>query len=87
MSVRGENGVRDSASDTEITVEIENGTLLGFGSANPRTEGSFLSGKYTSYYGKALGALRADKEVTVKIKAKSKEYGTDEKSIIVKKGK
>ncbi len=87
VSVRGENGVRDSANDTEITVEIENGTLLGFGSANPRTEESFLSGRYTSYYGKALGALRADKEGTVKIKAKSKEYGTDEKSIIVKEGK
>ena len=60
IAVTGENGVVESNADTKLNIEVENGTLLGFGSANPCTEESFDSGCYTTYQGRALAVVRAD---------------------------
>ena len=49
----------ESNADRTVTVTVEGGELLGFGSANPRTEERFDSGTYTTYYGRALAAVRA----------------------------
>lgn len=55
----GENGVVESNDDRKLTVRVEGGELLGFGSANPCTEERFDQGSYTTYYGKALAVVRA----------------------------
>lgn len=60
VALVGENGVVESNDDRMLEVSVEHGTLLGFGSANPKTEDRFDSGKYTSYYGRALAVVRAD---------------------------
>ena len=61
ISIIGENGIVESNADRELSIKTEGGELLGFGSANPRTEESFVSGKYHTYYGKAMAAVRAGK--------------------------
>lgn len=48
-------------ADRTLTVSVTGGELLAFGSANPRTEERFASGSYTTYYGRAMAALRMGK--------------------------
>lgn len=58
VAIVGENGVVESNADCKLTVTVEGGELLAFGSANPRTEERFDEGTYTTYYGTALAAVR-----------------------------
>lgn len=58
VAIVGENGVVESNADRKLTVTVEGGELLAFGSANPRTEESFDADTYTTYYGTALAAVR-----------------------------
>ncbi|MBO7405030.1 MAG: glycoside hydrolase family 2 protein, partial [Clostridia bacterium] len=58
VTITGENGVVESNADRKLRVTVENGELLGFGSANPRTEERFDAGEYTTYYGRALAVVR-----------------------------
>lgn len=76
IQLQGENGVIDSGSDRKISAEVTGGELLGFGSANPCTEESYLEGTFTTYYGRAQAIVRAgdSKEVTLKIKDGEKQY-------------
>ncbi len=60
IRIAGENGITESCADTELSVKVEGGTLLGFGSANPRTEERFDTGRYTTYQGNAQAVIRAD---------------------------
>lgn len=53
IQIEDQNGIVECNSDKKLTVSVENGILLGFGSANPYTMESFLSGTYTTYYGRA----------------------------------
>lgn len=79
VSVVGENGIVESNADREVSVSVTGGVLLGFGSANPRTEQRFDAGVYSTYYGKALAAVlvqRADATVTVT------DCTSNEKSIV-----
>lgn len=59
VEIVDENGVVERNADERITVSVEGGELLAFGSANPRTEDSFGSGTYGSYYGQAMAVIRA----------------------------
>ena len=59
--VADENGIVESNADKKVSVTVENGELLGFGSANPRTEERFDTGEYTTYYGRALAVVKAGK--------------------------
>lgn len=66
----GDNGVIESNADITLTVQLEGAELLGFGSANPRTEESFASGVYTTYYGRSLLVLRPTQgEVSISVTA------------------
>ncbi|MDR1469663.1 MAG: DUF4982 domain-containing protein [Spirochaetaceae bacterium] len=65
----GENGVVECNADTKITVSVEGGKLLAFGSANPRTPESYTSGNFTTYYGRAQAVVRADTAGTMRITA------------------
>ena len=50
----------ESNADRKLTVTVQGGTLLAFGSANPRTEERFDEGSYSTYYGRALAIVKAD---------------------------
>lgn len=58
VTIEGNNGVIESNADKKITVTVENGELLAFGSANPCTEEQYHTGSFTSYYGRALAIVR-----------------------------
>lgn len=61
ISVVGDNGIVRSNADEKLTISVENGELLGFGSANPRTEERFTENQYTTYYGKAQAVIKGKK--------------------------
>ena len=65
VSLVGENGVVERNSDRKLTATVENGELLAFGSANPRTEERYDSGSFTTYYGQAMAIVRAGQKRTV----------------------
>ncbi len=63
-----ENGVIERNADVPLTATVEGGELLAFGSANPRTEESYLSGSITTCYGRAQAILRkGDGPVTLTV--------------------
>lgn len=66
----------------EIHVSVENGQLLGLGSAAPYFEGTYLEDTTDTYYGEALAVIRPTGEGNVKVVADSK-YGRGEAEIIV----
>lgn len=63
----GENGVVESNADRKLTVRVDGRELLGFGSANPRTEERFDESSYTTYYGKALASVRLGDNCTITV--------------------
>jgi hypothetical protein len=65
----GENGVVECNADMKITVSVESGKLLAFGSANPRTTESYITGSFTTYYGRALAVSWADSPGIMRITA------------------
>lgn len=76
VQIQGENGVTECNADRTLSVRVEGGELLGFGSANPRTEESFVSGTYTTYYGKAQAVIRAGRSGVMKITVQDGLYNT-----------
>jgi hypothetical protein len=65
----GENGVVECNADTKLAVSVEGGELLAFGSANPRTPESYVTGSFTTYYGWAQAVARAYKAEPMRIVA------------------
>lgn len=45
-------------ADATLTLRVDGGELLGFGSAEPRTACEFAAGEYPTLYGRALAAVR-----------------------------
>lgn len=82
VDVRGQNGIVESNADDKIKVTVEGGELLGFGSANPRTEERYDTGVFTTYYGQALAVVRATKPGVIKIKATGDKFKNEEAAII-----
>lgn len=74
IALRGENGVVESDSDEKIKCTVENGKLLGFGSARPRTEESFCQDTTTTWYGRALAAVRVGTAGTTTVTFSSAVY-------------
>lgn len=69
--VSGENGKVEANCDMPVTVTVENGILLAFGSANPRTQERFETGTYTTYYGRAQAVVRTLQPGTAKVAVNS----------------
>ena len=67
VEIVGENGIVESNADRKLTVTVEGGELLGFGSANPCHEEQYHTGTFTTYYGRALAVVRAGKNCTVTV--------------------
>ena len=58
VEIVGENGIVESNADRKLTVAVDGGELLGFGSANPCHQEQYHTGCFTSYYGRALAVIR-----------------------------
>ena len=59
VNIEGTNHLVESNADRRITVTVEGGELLAFGSANPCTEEQYHTGSFTTFYGRALAVIRA----------------------------
>lgn len=70
VTIKGENGVVECNADEKLFAEVENGELLAFGSAQPRTMERYDDGAFTTYYGRALAVVRATATGTLKLKVK-----------------
>lgn len=82
VDVKGQNGITESNADDKIQVTVEGGELLGFGSANPRTEERYDRGVFTTFYGQALAVVRATQSGTIKITANGEKFGRAEAAVI-----
>lgn len=69
VNLEGENGVVESAVDKKLSVTVEGGVLLAFGSARAISEESFDTGSHTTYYGRTQAIIYADKPGTIRISA------------------
>ena len=69
INIEGTNGIVESNADRKLTVTVEGGELLAFGSANPCTEEQYHTGSFTTYYGRALAVVRAGETGFVKVTA------------------
>lgn len=67
VEIQGENGVVESNADKRLTVSVEGGELLAFGSANPCHEEQYHTGTFATYCGRALAIVRAGEGGTVTI--------------------
>ena len=65
VEIVGENGIVESNADRRLTVTVEGGELLAFGSANPCHEEQYHTGCFTTYYGRALAIVRTKGSSTV----------------------
>ncbi len=65
------HGIVESNGDAKLTVQVEGGELLAFGSANPRTTQRYDSGSFTPYYGQAQAVVKATKGATVSVTVSS----------------
>jgi hypothetical protein len=69
VNIEGVNGVVESNADRKLTVTVEGGELLAFGSANPCTEEQYHTGSFTTYYGRSLAVVRAGEAGRVSVSA------------------
>ena len=60
VTLEDEHGNVESNRDADLSLSVTGGKLLGFGSAKVRTTAEFLDGRYPSYYGRALAAVRIE---------------------------
>ncbi len=68
ISLQDKDGIVESFADRMLSVSVEGGELLAFGSADPKSEDSFLSGKYTTYYGRSQAVIRViDREARITV--------------------
>ncbi len=67
VAIADADGVIEANHDIRLKASVEGGHLLGFGSANPRTEDDFTTDTCTTYYGRALLAIERDASVPVKV--------------------
>ena len=72
VDITGGNGAVESNSDELLTVDITGGRLLGFGSACPKTECSYLTGTFPSHYGRAMAVVIPESsELTLRVRSAS----------------
>ena len=69
VNIEGANGVVESNADRKLTVTVDGGELLAFGSANPCTEEQYHTGSFTTYYGRSLAIVRAGASGSVNVTA------------------
>lgn len=72
IDIVGSNGMVECNADEKLSVLVEGGELLAFGSANPKTEEDFLEGTYKTYYGRSQAVIRLlEKNVKVNVQGET----------------
>jgi len=75
VHICGENGVVESNADETLTVRVEGGTLLAFGSAEPNTEESYLTGTFPTRYGRSMAIIRLEREtLTIHVESSAGKF-------------
>lgn len=85
IAMVGENGQWEANADETLRVSVTGGELLGFGSANPRTEERYQSGEFATYYGKAQAIIRVGKSGQVQVTVSGKQIDGTSTSIAIAK--
>ena len=67
INICDQKGVVESNADRKMQISVEGGELLAFGSANPRTEESYLAGEFTSFRGRTQAVIRVGNDEKLKI--------------------
>lgn len=83
LNVENEAGNVECNADQSIQVSVKGGKLLAFGSANPRTEEAFVSGKYATYYGRGQIIVMKEEAGELKVTAECAQFGTEKIKIQV----
>ncbi len=60
IHIQDQRGIAEPNADQKVTVRVQGGELLVFGSASPRTEETYDTGCFTTYYGRAMMVIRAE---------------------------
>lgn len=63
ITIADDEGTVECNADETLTVSVEGGELLAFGSANPKTVEEFTDGRYTTYYGRAQAVVKQKDEL------------------------
>lgn len=58
ISLTGENNEIECNRDTQLSVSVLNGELLAFGSANPKTTQTYITGQFKTYYGRSQAVVK-----------------------------
>ena len=69
--------------EQKVSLAVENGTLLGFGSALAKTDEVFNKNEHDSYRGRVLAVIRAGDAGEVHISASSDGYETAIQTIAI----
>lgn len=80
VTLTGANGMRECACDRRLTATVEGGELVGFGSADPRTEERFDAGECVTYYGRAMAVVRGTKAGSMVLTVRD---GKEENSVVI----
>ena len=83
ISIADSKGIVESTKDTKLSVTVENGELIGFGSAAPRTEERFDLGEYTTWHGRAQAVVRASSSGVLTVLAAGQGYKAAKAEITV----
>ncbi len=67
IALADQNGVINNQADTEIKVTVENGQLLGLGSADPKGTDSFTADHTHTFNGQAQAIIRPAKPGKIKV--------------------
>lgn len=59
ISFADENNICNYQQEHEVSIKADNGVLLGFGSANPSSEGNYFDNVATTYDGKIMAVIMA----------------------------
>jgi beta-galactosidase len=65
ISIADEEGTLLPECDVCVSLDVKNGSLLGFGSGVPLTEESYCDNVHTTYRGRALAIIEADGETEI----------------------
>ncbi|NCB92094.1 MAG: glycoside hydrolase family 2 protein [Clostridia bacterium] len=83
LEIQDEKGILESNDDRKLEVNVINGELLGFGSANPCTEENYCDGRFTTYLGRAQAIVRTGKSGKVVIRVSDEGMISEEHIEIV----
>lgn len=84
VRLAGENGVTESNVDCMVSVNVTGGKLLAFGSANPCTEERYDAGTFTTYQGRAMAVVYADKSGKIEVEIIGEDKEPVKTEILVK---